>query len=251
MAATPPIPPVPGKAKRVLAWITGSLSSVIGLCWAVITYVFPDPSILGLGVVNWKHFLSFFGAFVFMVAMLIAVLAWRLPAFVRRTVNFVLAIGLSTVFFVIGMEYAKPSFEFARNQNKVIENDSPTLLGKRVEMVDNVRINLVGCRVSAQIPSCAFEFTSTNRDRDISFNGQTSFFEPNGNALKIEKVVVGSVSGRYGNDIALVRGLATSITLVFEPTREQISTVPAVKMAISGMENGRQVVSFRDVKAEG
>ena len=44
---------------KLLAWLTGALSTVIGVCWAVVTYVFPDPSVFGLGVVNWKNFLSF------------------------------------------------------------------------------------------------------------------------------------------------------------------------------------------------
>jgi hypothetical protein len=82
-------------AAKLLAWLTGGLSTLIGICWAIVTYVFPDPSVLGLGVVNWKNFLSFFAAFVFMIAMMIAMLAWRLPTLPRRMVNFILAAGLS------------------------------------------------------------------------------------------------------------------------------------------------------------
>jgi hypothetical protein len=237
------------KSAKILTWITGVLSTVAGICWAAITYVFPDPTILGLGVLNWKNFLSFFAAFVFMGAMLIAIMTWRLPTLLRRMVNLVLAAGLCAIFFVIGMEYAKPSFEFAQKQNQAIENDSPTLMGKRIEMVDNVRVNLLDCRVAAQIPSCAFEFTSTNRDREISFYSQTSLFEPNGNALRIDRIVVGNVSGNHSANIDLVRNLATRITVIFEPTREQIATIPSVKLMLSGMENSMQVIKFNDVAA--
>lgn len=45
---------------KLLAWLTGALSSVIGICWAVITYVFPDPTVFGLGVVHWKTVLTVF-----------------------------------------------------------------------------------------------------------------------------------------------------------------------------------------------
>jgi len=83
---------------KLLAWLTGLLSTVIGLCWAVITYVFPDPTVFGLGVVNWKNFLSFFAAFVFMGALLLSVMTWRLPTFLRRTVNLILAAALCAGF---------------------------------------------------------------------------------------------------------------------------------------------------------
>lgn len=184
-----------------------------------------------------------------MGAMLVAIISMRLPTILRRMVNVLLAAGLCAAFFIIGMEYAKPSFEFAQNQTRMIENDSPTLLGKRIEMVDNVRINLIDCRVVAQIPSCSFEFTSTNRDRKLSFHGETSFFEPNGNALRIDKVVVGNVAARYSNNIELIRNLDTRITIIFEQTREHIEASPSVKLVLGGLENSKQVVSFRDVPA--
>ena len=237
------------KTSKMLAWIVAALSTVAGIFWAVITYVFPDPSIFGLEVVNWKNFLSVCATFVFMSAVIIAIKARSLPVYVRGTLNLVLAVALSAAFFEIGMEYAKPSFEFAQNQQKNIENDSPTLLGKRIEMVDNVRISLLDCRVVAQTPSCTFEFTSTNADREIGFSNETSFFEPNGGALRIDRVVLGNQPITRISDIELVRNLATKVTLVFEPTRESIKTIPSVKLVMQGWENGRQVIKFNEVAA--
>ncbi|WP_343574910.1 hypothetical protein [Pseudomonas sp.] len=231
---------------KLLAWLTGALSTVIGLCWAVITYVFPDPTVFGLGVVNWKNFLSFFAAFVFMGAVLLSIMTWRLPTFLRRIVNLVLAACLSAGFFVIGMEYAKPSFEFAREQDRIIENDSPTLLGKRMEMVDNVRINLSGCNFVAQTPSCVFEFTSTNKDREINVRGVSAVFEQDGNNLRLEKTLVGNTELKYGS-IELVRNLTTKVTLIFQPTRNDLSTISSVKLVLSGLGNYEQVVKFNDV----
>lgn len=231
---------------KLLAWLTGALSTVIGLCWAVITYVFPDPTVFGLGVVNWKNFLSFFAAFVFMGGMLLSIMTWRLPTFLRRIVNLVLAACLSAGFFVIGMEYAKPSFEFAREQDRIIENDSPTLLGKRMEMVDNVRVNLSGCNFVAQTPSCVFEFTSTNKDREINVRGVSAVFEQDGNNLRLEKTLVGNTELKYGS-IELVRNLTTKVTLIFQPTRNDLSTISSVKLVLNGLGNYEQVVKFNDV----
>lgn len=233
---------------KLLAWLTGALTTVTGICWAIITYVFPDPTIFGLGVVNWKNFLSFFAAFVFMAAMLVAIMAWRLPTPFRRIVNFGLAAGLSASFFMIGMEYAKPSFEFAQHQTRVVENDSPTLLGKRVEMVDNVRISLTNCNFIAQTPSCVFEFNSTNKDRKVELQNSSAIFEPDGNSLRLEKTLVGNEEVKYG-PFELVRNLNTKVTLIFKQTRNDLSTIPSVKLVISGLENYGQVVKFNEVIA--
>jgi hypothetical protein len=237
------------KISKMLAWIVAGLSTVAGVFWAVITYVFPDPSILGLEVVNWKNFLSVCATFVFMSVVIIAIKARSFPVYVRGTLNLVLAVALSAAFFEIGKEYAKPSFEFAQDQQKNIENDSATLLGKRIEMVDNVRISLLDCRVVAQTPSCTFEFTSTNADREIGFSTETRFFEPNGGALRIDRVVLGNQPITRISDIELVRNLVTKVTLVFEPTRENIKTIPSVKLVMQGWENGRQVIKFNEVAA--
>lgn len=233
---------------KLLAWMTGALSSVIGICWAIVTYVFPDPSIFGLGVVNWKNFLSFFAAFVFMMAMMIAIFAWRLPTIPRRMVNFILAAGLSAGFFVIGMEYAKPSFEFAKAQDLVVENESPTLFGKRIEMVDNVRISLLNCNFIAQTPSCVFEFNSTNKDREVQVRSVSAVFEPDGNNLRLEKTLVGNEELK-SSSIELVRNLNTKVTLIFKQTRNDLSTIPSVKLVLNGLDNYERVIKFNEVTA--
>lgn len=233
---------------KLLVWLTGALSTVIGLCWAVITYVFPDPTVFGLGVVNWKSVLTVFATFIFMSALMVSIMTWRLPTFLRRTVNLVLAAGLSAGFFVIGMEYAKPSFEFAQEQDRIIENDSPTLLGKRMEMVDNMRINLSGCNFVAQTPSCVFEFTSTNKDREVHVRNVSAVFEPDGNNLRLEKTLVGNTELKYGS-IELVRNLNTKVTLIFQQTRNDLSTIPSVKLVLNGLGNYEQVVKFNEVAA--
>jgi hypothetical protein len=233
---------------KLLAWLTGALSTVIGICWAIVTYVFPDPSVFGLGFVNWKNFLSFFAALVFMIAMLIAILAWRLPTLPRRMVNFILAAGLSAGFFVIGMEYAKPSFEFAQAQERVIENDSPTLFGKRIEMVDNVRISLLNCNFIAQTPSCVFEFNSTNKDREVQVRSDSAVFEPDGSNLRLEKTLVGNEELNTSS-IELVRNLNTKVTLIFRQTRNDLSSIPSVKLVLNGLDNYERVVKFNEITA--
>lgn len=239
--------PTQSKLAKALTGVAAAISSLAAGMWAIITYVFPDPSVLGLGVVNWKNFLSFCAAFLFLVVVMIARKADRFPKLIRGSVNFLLAAGLSSAFFILGMEYAKPSFAFAQNQQKAVENDSPTLFGGRIEMVDNVKVQLTECRVVAQTPTCAFELTSTNRDREIGFSPETSFFEPTGGSLRIDRIVIGNTPSNRTYGIPLVRNLATQITVIFQPTREKIDKIPSVKLVMNGLEHSNQIVKFNDV----
>jgi hypothetical protein len=146
------------------------------------------------------------------------------------------------------MEYAKPSFEFAKAQERVVENDSPTLFGKRMEMVDNVRISLVNCNFIAQTPSCVFEFNSTNKDREVQVRSVSAVFEPDGNNLRLEKTLVGNEELKYGS-IELVRNLNTKVTLIFKQTRNDLSTIPSVKLVLNGLDNYERVIKFNEVTA--
>lgn len=146
------------------------------------------------------------------------------------------------------MEYAKPSFEFARAQERVVENDSPTLFGKRIEMVDNVRISLVSCNFIAQPSSCVFEFNSTNKDREVQVRTVSAIFEADGNNLRLEKTLVDNEELKSGS-IELVRNLNTKVTLIFKQARNDLSTIPSVKLGLNGLDNYERVLKFNDVTA--
>lgn len=238
------------KSSKALRWVAAALSSVIGICWAVITYVFPDPSVFGLGALNWRNVLCFFAAFVFLIALWVLVMSWRLPRALTHTVSLLVTTGLCALFFIIGTEYAKPSFDFAQTQDRTIENDSPTMLGKRIVMVSGVRIEMISCRVEAQIPSCRLGLTSTNRDREVYFSSNSRIFTPNGNKLGISSLIVGDTDARYYNQFDLVRGLTTQVTVIFEQATGLTSAIPAVRLVMSGLDRNEQTISFRDVKIE-
>lgn len=241
---------ITGKTRKTLAGIIAFLSAVVAAMWAIITYVFPDPTIFGLGIINWKNLLSFVAAFVFLSALVASWRASGFPKVIRGALNLLLAAGLSISFFIIGMEYAKPSFEFARRQNAVVENDGPTLLGERLETIDNVRIRLIDCRITAQTPSCIFEIISTNRDREIKFDSDSRLFEPAGSGLKVDHIVIGNTPNKRHEYVSLVRNLSTRVTLIFEPTREQFENIPSVKLVMHGLGTSKKVIKFSDVGAQ-
>ena len=121
--------------------------------------------------------------------------------------------------------------------------------GARVEMIDALRIRLVNCNIIAQTPSCTLELTSTNGDRKIGFSSHTTFFEPNGGSLDLEKIFIGNKESRRTYGIELAKGLPTQVTLVFQSTQNDIDHIPSVKLVMQGLENRNQVIKFNDLKS--
>lgn len=115
-------------------------------------------------------------------------------------------------------------------------------------MVDNVRISLLNCNFIAQTPSCVFEFNSTNKDREVHVRTVSAVFEPDGNNLRLEKTLVGNEELKSGS-IELVRNLNTKVTLIFKQTRNDLSTIPSVKLVITGLDNYERVIKFNEVTA--
>lgn len=235
------------RLSKTIAWMTATLGSVLATMWAVITYVIPDPSVLGLGFLNWKNVLCFLGAFAFLSWCFMYSRTSRLPNGIRGTLNTILTACVAAAFFWLGMEYASPSLDFGKEQQRVVENDSNTLLGQRIETIDNVRIRLVSCQLMAQSPTCMLELTSLSADRELNFDSTTTLYDIDGSALKLDRLVIGTQPADRYKSVSLVRGLATKLTLSFEPTRGQMESAPALKLVFDGMTNRNQVVKFNDV----
>jgi hypothetical protein len=240
----------PNKLSVILTKITAAISTLLGMLWAIITYVFPDPSVFGFSVefLNWKTMIIIVSTFVLLGAFLIAWQARRLPQLLKNSVFLLLALMLSGAFFRLGNEYAKPSFEFARSQKLFVENDNANLFGKRAEMIDNVRIELLECEQNGQSPTCTLELTNKNADRDFRLTSATSLFEEAGGALNLYQMRVGESKVDRSDAFQLIRNVPTRLTLVFESARSRVKLSPTLKLTIRDREYKDNVLKFNDVK---
>ncbi|WP_256586021.1 hypothetical protein [Pseudomonas sp. ICMP 460] len=227
--------------------IMAGISATLGAMWALITYVFPDPSVFGFGFVNWKNLILLISVFLFLAALSIGWQARRLPDAMKGTLSLILAALLAGGFFTLGSEYAKPTFEFAQSQKLIVENDGANLFGKRIELVDGVRIELVECEQIGQAPSCVLELTNTNVDRDLRGISNSTLFEKTGGSLDIDQLQVGQTKIKSWNDFPLVRNVPTRITLIFQPVRGKLESIPALKVKFRSLKGEDNVVKFSDV----
>ncbi|KAF1019203.1 MAG: hypothetical protein GAK37_03727 [Pseudomonas sp.] len=242
-----PLLPAPKKLNVAITKIMTGISATLGAMWALITYVFPNPSVFGFGFVNWRNLILLISVFLFLAALSIGWQARRLPEAIRGTLSVFLATGLAGGFFILGSEYAKPTFEFAQSQKLVIENDGANLFGKRIELVDGIRVELVECEQIGQTPSCVFELTNTNVDRNLNGMNESTLFEQTGGALSLDQMRVGQSKVDRWNSIALVRNVATRVTLNFEPVRGKLESIPAVKIKIRSLKGEDNIVKFSGV----
>ncbi len=152
------------------------LGVVLGGMWAMITYLVPDPSVFGFGFINWRNIVLLVSLFTVLGALSICWQIRNSPPLLHGAALTLLIAGLSFVFFILGTEYAKPTFEFAKVQSTIIENDGNNLLGKRIEVVDGIRVELVNCENIGRFPTCTFTLTNLDVDRDFRFESASRFF---------------------------------------------------------------------------
>jgi hypothetical protein len=238
----------PKKISGLITRIMGGISALLAAMWGLITYVFPDPTVFGLSFLNWKNVILFMSAFVFLSVIFLGWYANRLPQMLKGAMLVILSAGLAVIFFALGGEYAKPSFDFARNQQKFIENGGANMLGKRIEVIDGVRIELLGCEKIGRSPNCDFELTNTRLDGEFHFNSDTSLFEETGGALNIDKMQVGSSKFMNRETFPVVRGVPTRVRLAFEQGRGDLQNSPALKLSVRTNHGDDSVVKFNDVE---
>lgn len=242
-----PMNPTPNsKVTSALTRVMTGLSVLLGAMWALITYVFPDPSVFGFGFVNWKNLVLLVSAFSFFGVLSIGWQARRLPESLKGLFQLILASALAAGFFILGGEYAKPSFEFAKAQAKIVENDGANLLGKRVEALDMVRIELLGCENIGQLPSCTVELTNVDIDREFRF-ATASLFDQTGGVLSLESVHVGQAKGDRWLSFQLIRNVPTRVTLIFQEAHNKLNRTPAIKLLFRGRDSEDHVLKFSDV----
>lgn len=244
----PPIPPT--RAQKVTSLITRAMAGlgiVLGAMWALITYVVPDPSVFGFSFISWKNVVLFVSTFLFLGALSIGWQIRNLTPMLRGILQFCMVSGLSLGFFILGTEYAKPSFEFAKLQSKIVENEGSNLLGKRMEVLDNVRIELEGCENIGRLPTCTFELTNLNVDRSFRFDDSTKLFDESGGPLKFESIRVGQVEDNAYLRFQLIRNVPTRVTLNFQQSNNKLSKTPAIKLAFRDGNDETLTLKFSEI----
>ncbi|AXJ03788.1 hypothetical protein CFN16_06460 [Pseudomonas fluorescens] len=243
--------PVPlSRTQKLTSLITrgmAGLGVLLGAMWALITYVVPDPSVFGFSFISWKNVVLLVSTFIFLGAVSIG---WQIRSYtplLRGCLQFVIISGVSFGFFILGTEYAKPSFEFAKLQAKIVENEGSNLLGKRMEVLDNVRFELVGCENIGRLPTCTFDLTNLNVDRSFRFDDSTRLFDESGGPLKFESIRVGQVEDRYWLRFQLIRNVPTRVTLIFQQSNSKLNKTPAIKLVFNDSNDESLTLKFSEV----
>ncbi|MCY1269786.1 hypothetical protein D9M68_127700 [compost metagenome] len=245
-AISPPFTRNSKIASFIARAMTG-LGILLGAMWALITYVVPDPSVFGFSFINWRNVVLLVSTFTFLGAVSLAWQIRNLPTMLRGTLQFLLISGLSLIFFILGTEYAKPSFEFAKVQSRIVENEGANLLGKRMEVLDNVRLELVGCENIGRLPTCIVELTNLDVDRDFRFDNSTRLFDESGGPLSLKTIRVGQVEDSYWMQFQLIRNVPTRVTLIFQQTSDKLGRTPAIRLMFRDKDGESQVLKFSDV----
>lgn len=238
------------RTQKVASWITRAMAClgfVLGVMWTLITYVVPDPSVLGFSFISWRNVVLLVSTFLFLMVVSIGWQIRNLTPMLRGLLQFCMVSVLSIGFFTLGSEYAKPSFEFAKLQSKIVENEGTNLLGKRMEVLDNVRIELEGCENIGHLPTCTFELTNLNVDRSFRFDDGTRLFDESGGPLKFESIRVGQVEDNSWLQFQLIRNVPTRVTLIFQQSNNKLSKTPAIKLAFHDGNSDVLTLKFSDV----
>ncbi|WP_248747920.1 hypothetical protein [Pseudomonas sp. MWU12-2037] len=245
-----PLQDPPASTSTIARCITSLVVVLIPMMWALITYLVPDPSVLGFSFISWRNIVLLASAFLFFIAISIG---WQIrnykPTF-RGTLQLFIAAVLSFGFFILGSEYSKPSFDFARLQSKIVENEGRNLLGKRMEVLDNVRIELVDCENIGRLPTCTFELTNLSVDRSFRFSEKTQLFDESGGPLKFESIRVGQAEEKHWLQFQLVRNVPTRVTLNFQKSNHKLNKTPAIKLMFRDLNGETLALKFNEIEMQ-
>ena len=231
----------------LVAKVMTGVGVALGGMWAVITYLVPDPSVFGFGFLNWRNIVLLVSTFLLLSSLSICWQIRNLPRIMRGTLTTVLIVALSFAFFVLGTEFAKPSFEFAKVQSNIVENDGSNLLGKRIEVVDDVRFELIECENIGSYPNCTFQLTNLGMDREFRFSGDSRLFDEAGAPLQISELRVGQQRNSAWSEFQLIRNVTTTVTLQFQEADRKIKRSPSIKLVFQTRNHNEQALKFNEV----
>jgi len=234
--------------KSIHGWLVGAFTSFIAVAWAIFTYVIPDPSVLGFDAINWKNILLLLLACICLGWIFIYAFALKLPALLRHSSIVFVYILTAASFFWIGMKYEDPLFGVSEEEAVYAYNDSSTILGKRIEKIDNISIQLVECQKAIGKILCKLDFINNGADRDISFRSETRAFDDASNEISLDSVVVGSSNISTWHEFALPKGIKTSVIIAFNLVNNSSEKLTSLRLRFSGFNGVRGGVKFDEVK---
>jgi hypothetical protein len=233
--------------KSFHGWLVGAFTSFIAVAWAVFTYVIPDPSVLGFDAINWKNILIILLVVICVGWIFIYVFALKLPVILRHSSIVFVYLLTAVSFFWIGTKYEDPLFGASEKEAVYVYNDSATILGKRIETIDNISIQLVECQKAIGKIICKLDFVNNSIDRDISFRSETRAFDDSSNEIDLESVVIGSSNISTWDGFSLPKGIKTSVIIAFKLVNNSSSKLTSLRLRFSGMNGIREGVKFDDV----
>lgn len=235
------------KSRKVLVWLASFLASAITFGWTIITYVVPDPTILGFDVINWKNILLFSCFLIGSTWLLIYFWLQRLPTIARHLLAVTAYAVSAALFFALGIKYQDPLFGVSKSEAVYAYNDSSTLLGERVESIDGVSVLLRGCQKSIGQIACKVELLNKGPDREIAFHGDTRAFDDASNEMELTSLVIGTSFHRTSKDFSLPKGVKTTIVVAFNSANNSIKSLTSLRLRFSGMDGPRKGVKFDSV----
>lgn len=233
--------------KNILRWSFGVLTSLLGAGWGVFTYIVPDPSILGMEAVNWKNTLLFASSLVAMIWVLIYFSLQKIPSFLRHSSIIILYSLTAFSFFWVGTKYQDPLFGSSEQEAIYAYNDSATILGKRIETIENVSIQLKGCQKVMGKIVCRLDLLNKNADRDLSLSGETRAFDDASNEMELDSLAIGSSNVSTYKTFVLPKGVKTTVIIAFKLPNESSQRLTSLRVKFSGMNGIRKGVKFDGV----
>ena len=233
--------------KSILGWSFGFLTSLLGAGWAVFTYVVPDPSVLGMEAINWKNVLLFTSSLVAISWVVVYFFLQKLPSVIRHLSILILYSVTAFSFFWVGTKYQDPLFGSSEQEAVYAYNDSTTILGKRIETIENISIQLRGCQKVMGKIACKLDLLNNNTDRDVSFSGDTRAFDDVSNEMELDSLVIGSSNVSTYKTFALPKGVKTTVMIAFKLTNENSQKLTSLRVKLSGLNGVRKGVKFDGV----
>lgn len=234
--------------KSFHGWLVGAFTSFIAVAWAVFTYVIPDPTVLGFDAINWKNILLILSIAICLGWLFIYSFALKLPTLLRHASIVFMYLLTAASFFWIGMKYEDPLFGVTEKEAVYAYNDSSTILGKRIETIDHISMQLVECQKAMGKIICKLDFVNNGADRDISFRSETRAFDDSSNEINLDSVVVGSSNISTWDSFSLPKGIKTSVLIAFKLVNNSSNKLTSLRLRLSGLRGVREGVKFDDVQ---
>lgn len=227
-------------------WIIGVLSTLIGASWAVLTYVVPDPSVLGIPAINWRNILLFL-AFLLCLCWLAAFFWSFSKPRIGKATTFVVYFLTSFGFFWIGQQYENPSFGIPKRGPIYKENASTTLGGVRVERIGDIAISLAGCEKALGQIACRVEMKNAADDRVVGFHRDTRVFDNRSNELRLTGLRIGSSMQDVWRDFTLPKGVTTSVLLIFKTADDDATELSSLRIRLERVGEKVSGVKFTQI----